>query len=102
MIKLIEEKQEQLNELCRKFNVKRLEIFGSAAEGVFDPQSSDIDFLIEFAPLSPVEHAHMYFDFLEVLQDMFDRDIDLVEVKSVRNPYFLEVINKSRKRIYAA
>jgi len=103
MIKLIEGKLVELGELCRRFNVKQLYIFGSAAtEDVFDPQSSDIDFLIEFIPMSPVEHANMYFSFLEGLQDMFGRDIDLVEAKAVRNPYLREAINKSRRRIYAA
>ena len=48
MIALIAEKKDRIAEHCRRLNVKRLEVFGSAARGDFDPEKSDIDFLVEF------------------------------------------------------
>jgi predicted nucleotidyltransferase len=103
MISFIEEKREELMKLCQQFNVKHLELFGSAVKGKnFHKDKSDIDFLVEFFPMAPVEHARCYFDMLESLQDMFRCDIDLLEVKAIKNPYLLDSINKNRSRIYAA
>jgi predicted nucleotidyltransferase len=103
MIRLIEDNYISLEKLCKKHRVKRFEIFGSALTGQgFDAEHSDLDFLVEFLPLPPGEHAHAYFGLLEALQDLFCRSIDLVETKAIRNPYFLESINQNRKEIYAA
>jgi len=103
MIDLVQNNREALVGLCEQYEVKHLELFGSAlTEDSFDPQSSDIDFLVEFQPLEPVTHAKCYFGLLEKLQDMFGRNVDLVEVKAINNPYLLESINKNRSEIYAA
>ena len=103
MIRLIEENQKAIERLCSQYRVRRLEVFGSAlTEDSFNPEKSDLDFLVEFLPLKPGEHADAYFGLLEALQDLFGRDIDLVELKAVHNPYFLESINRSRRQIYVA
>jgi len=103
MTSFIEENYESLKRLCKQYCVKRFEVFGSALTGEgFDPENSDLDFLVEFLPLQPGEHANAYFGLLEALQDLFCRSIDLVETKAIRNPYFLESINQNRKEIYAA
>lgn len=103
MIGLIEDNYESLKHLCERYHVKQLEVFGSALTGdQFDAEKSDLDFLVEFLPLQPGEHAECYFGLLEALQDMFHRHIDLVETKAIRNPYLLESINNNRKQIYAA
>ena len=99
---LIEGKREELNGLCGKFNVQRLELFGSAADGSFNPETSDLDFLVEFLPLQPGEHFDAYFGLLEALQELFQRRIDLVETTAMRNPYFIRRVNESRTSIYAA
>jgi len=102
MIGLIKDNYESLNNLCKQYRVQRLEVFGSALTGEgFDSESSDLDFLVEFLPLQPGEHADCYFGLLEALQDMFQRHVDLVETKAIRNPYFLESINRNRREIYA-
>ena len=103
MIKLIEDNYESLKHLCKQYRVRRFEVFGSALSGEgFDSENSDLDFLVEFQPLQPSEHANTYFGLLEELQDLFSLSIDLVETKAIRNPYFLESINRNRKEIYAA
>ena len=102
LIPLILEKKAELDTLCQKYRVKRLELFGSAARGQFDLQSSDLDFLIEFLPLPPGQRFTAYFDLLDDLRTLFGRDVDLVMIKAVSNPYFLRAIEPSRTLLYAA
>jgi len=103
VIGFIEDNYESLKGLCEQYRVQRFEIFGSALTGEqFDPEHSDLDFLVEFLPLQPGQHADCYFGLLEALQDMFHRHIDLVMPRAIKNPYFLESINKCREVIYAA
>ena len=103
MIELIRNHKEKIANLCHQYNVKHLELIGSALnEDYFDPQTSDIDFIVEFLPSEPSQHSRAYFALLEKLQDMFGRKIDLVEIKAITNPYLLESINQNRFEIYAA
>jgi predicted nucleotidyltransferase len=102
MYHLIEEKREILRSFCDRFGVRRLEIFGSAATGRFDPAMSDLDFLVELEPASPSEMADRYFGLLAALEDLFARPIDLVMIPAIKNPYFLQGIQPSRTLLYAA
>ena len=88
--------------MCKEHKVKRLEIFGSAARGEFRAKDSDLDFLVEFMPLDHGEHSEMYFGLLEALEELFGCSVDLVMLAAVKNPYFIEAIDKTRKVIYAA
>jgi hypothetical protein len=91
-----------LLELCERFGVRRLEVFGSAAGERFEPSRSDLDFLVEFRPASPSEMADRYFGLLEALEGLFSRPIDLVMTAAIKNPYFLQGIEPSRTLLYAA
>jgi hypothetical protein len=102
LIRLIEESQKDLRDLCLKYRVRRLELFGSAADGSFDPDSSDLDFLVEFHQLRDNEYADAYFGLLEDLKTLFQRNVDLVVESAVKNPYFRQSIDRSRKLLYAA
>jgi predicted nucleotidyltransferase len=103
MIGLIEEKLRELSQLCVRYRVQRLELIGSALKGEkFDAEKSDIDFLVEFQPLKEGEYADTYFGLLEAMESLFKRHVDLVMVRAIKNPYFLESINKNRKVLYAA
>jgi predicted nucleotidyltransferase len=103
MISLIENNYEAIKDLCVKFRVRRLELFGSAIDDEnFDPEESDLDFLVEFQPLKQGEYADAYFGLFEALETLFNRHVDLVMVRAIKNPYFLEAINKGRKVLYAA
>jgi len=102
MVAIIDTRRNELESLCRKHRVRRLEVFGSAADGTFDSARSDIDFLVEFEPLDPPKLADAYFGLLVDLERTFNRDIDLVTPKAIRNPYFLRDINETRRLIYAA
>ena len=102
MITLIEQHRAELETLCRKHRVKSLELFGSAADGTFEPARSDLDFLVEFLPLEPGQLAPDYFGLLHDLEDLFPLKIDLVMGRAIRNPYFQRGVNESRQVIYAA
>jgi hypothetical protein len=98
---IIEGYREEVETLCRRFSVARLEVFGSAADGTFDPARSDVDFLVEFQPLEPGFLAEAYLGLLGELENVFQRKVDLVTPKSIRNPYFLRGVNEPRRPLYA-
>jgi hypothetical protein len=103
MIPDLEEQRAAVERACQRYRVKRLEVFGSAATGGgFDVATSDLDFLVEFLPVDPSEHARAYFGLLEALQGIFHRPVDLVETRAIRNPYFLQAISQTRTVLYAA
>lgn len=102
MTDLIEKHRQDLEDLCRKHEVKMLAIFGSAAEGAFDVERSDLDFLVDFLPLAEGQIAPDYFGLLHNLEDLFQRKIDLVMDRAIRNPYFRKEVDRSRKTIYGA
>jgi uncharacterized protein len=97
-----EAKRKQIDDLCRQFSVLRLELFGSAADGTFDPARSDLDFLVAFHRSPNINAFHQYFDFQRALEELFGRKIDLVEEGAMRNPYFIRSVNRSRTLIYGA
>jgi uncharacterized protein len=80
---------------------RRLALFGSAAAGLFDPASSDLDFVVEFEPLSPAQHADSYFGLQEDLKRVFRLPVDLVESGPIRNPYFKRAIEQTQVVLYA-
>src|SRR6266404_1102061 len=100
MIPLIEQHRAALVGLCRRFGVRRLELFGSAARGTFKPESSDLDFLITLEAASPGEYADNYLGFAQALEELFGRRVDLVTERSIRNPYFRQVVNATRLPVY--
>ena len=99
---LIEMKCPELARLCAQYHVHRLELFGSATGTGFHADTSDLDFLVEFHDLSPREHAAAFFGLLEGLQNLFGRPVDLVELRAIRNPYFLQAVEQTRTLLYAA
>ena len=97
---LISQHTKELAELCRRHHVKRLEIFGSAAVGDFNSEKSDIDFLVDYHPFPGPGKAHAYFGLLEDLQQLFNRQIDLVVDRAIENPYFRDDVHQTREPIY--
>jgi len=102
MIDLIEAHQTELVEVCRKHYVKTLELFGSAVGGGWNSATSDLDFLVEFGPLGPGQLFDNFFELKYSLEELFGRKVDLVIPRSIRNPYFLAGVNRTRQVLYAA
>ena len=89
-----------LEQICRRYRVRRLDLFGSAATGHGWTEASDLDFVVEFEPLPPGVYANTYFGLLEALQQLFDRPVDLVVESAIKNPYFLEAVEATRMSVY--
>jgi predicted nucleotidyltransferase len=103
MIPLIEDHLEEIAALCREFGVARLEVFGSAATGAFDPERSDVDFLVEYAPETDLgPWLRRFFELRERLSELLGRPVDLVTAEAPTNPYFVRSVNASRRMVYAA
>ena len=96
---LIERNIEKLKKLCDKYNVSKLYVFGSVISGKFK-KDSDIDFLVTFDKIELSEYADNYFDFKFSLEDLFNRKIDLLEEKAIKNPFLKQSIDTSKELIY--
>lgn len=87
--------------LCRRYGVRRLEVFGSATTDAFDPRASDLDFLVDFdSNLSDL--FTRYFGMKESLEALYGREVDLVMVGAMRNKHFIDSVNNTRQLVYAA
>ncbi len=90
----------EIAELCGKYGIERLELFGSAVSGDFST-SSDIDCLIDFVE-DGGNYFDRYFDLKADLELLFGRQVDLVVSKAIRNPYFRVDVDQSKQLVYAA
>lgn len=99
----IERELPAIRALCRDCGVRRLDLFGSAATGRFDPSRSDLDFLVEFEePHSRGGFSSPYFVLLDALEALFQRKIDLVCEQSLENPYRRRQIESEKIPLYQA
>jgi predicted nucleotidyltransferase len=101
MISLLKNHQTEPSELRYQYGVVRLEIFGSAVTGAFNPES-DLDSLVRFSKKPGLSLVEQYFGFNESLEELFGRSVDLVEEEAVTNLYFLRAIQLERTLLYAA
>ncbi len=97
----IQNKMNDLIQICINHRVLKLELFGSAAKDSVD-ELSDLDFLILLEQRPPAQYADAYFSVKDALENLLHRRIDLIETKAIRNPYFLKAIEKERIVLYAA
>jgi predicted nucleotidyltransferase len=102
MVELIEKHRDQLLALCRKYDVARLDLFGSALRKDFDPSRSDLDFLVEFNNFTIDGAFDRFFGLMVDLEDLFARRIDLVSYQAIQNPFFKQVVDQTRVNLYAA
>ncbi len=103
MNSIVKEKLPQLVELCKKYRVERMYLFGSAARDDFDPERSDIDLLFAFSPeLTIDEYGENFFELHFALDDLFGREVDLVAEETLSKPRLIESINRDKQLIYEA
>jgi predicted nucleotidyltransferase len=102
MNSIVKDKLPQLVELCKRYSVVRMYLFGSAARDTdFDPERSDFDFLVSFSEeLDVLDRGENFFDLMYALDELFGRQVDLVTEKSLKNPYFIASIDEDKKLIY--
>ena len=103
MISIFEDRRAEVAALCERYGVKRLDLFGSAAGDGFDPEASDLDFVVSFERRDPPELFDRYFGLKEDLEELFGRGVDLVtEGALLKDPDFAEGISGKRVSLYAA
>ena len=102
MVAEVQSKLPEIREACRRARVRSLFLFGSAVTGSFSPSTSDIDFLVTFEPREVAGFDDVYFQLLADLGSILGRPIDLVEAHTLRNPYLIASINKTKQVLYAA
>jgi uncharacterized protein len=88
-----------IKRLCQENRVKNLYVFGSVLREDFK-DSSDIDLVVEIDSDDPLDYADRYFNLKFSLQDIFNREVDLLENKAIRNPYIRENIDKTKSLVY--
>ena len=98
----VQDKLPQIVALCRRYHVRRLDLFGSATGDRFDPGRSDVDFVLEYLPEAKEFYPDVYFGLKEDLEALLGRHVDLVMINAVRNPYFREELEETRVQLYAA
>ncbi len=103
MISIVEDRRAEVADLCERYGVKRLDLFGSAAGDGFDTAASDLDFVVSFERRDPPELFDRYFGLKEDLEGLFGRGVDLVTEGALKkDPEFAEGISGTRVPLYAA
>lgn len=99
-MEIIEKNLSDVYKLCKKYYVLKLYLFGSVAKGKYN-NDSDIDLVVYFLPEIPIDdYADNFFDFIYELQNLFNRKIDLVSGKAMKNPFFIQEVEQTKKLIY--
>ena len=97
---ILDQNIEKIKKHCDNHKVASLFAFGSVLkESVFN-KDSDIDLIVDFANVGLIEYADNYFDMKYQLEKIFNRSVDLLEEKAIRNPYLRQEIDKEKKLIY--
>ena len=96
---MIDQNIETIKALCLKHKVKRLFAFGSVITDRFK-SDSDVDLIVDFKDVDLYDYADNYFDLKSSLENIFHREVDLLEDKAIKNPYFRKSIDTSKQLIY--
>ena len=96
---LVEKNIDTIKALCQEYKVAKLFVFGSILTDRFQ-NNSDIDFIVDFKTLDLYDYADNYFDLKFSLEKLFNREVDLLEDKAIKNPYLRQSIDTSKQIIY--
>lgn len=98
---IIQDKLNNIKELCQLYDIKSMYVFGSICSDKFN-EKSDIDILISFKDISIEKYTDNYFELHYRLEELLNRKIDLLTENSLSNPYFIEEIEETKQLLYAA
>lgn len=96
---LVAERLEPLRSLCERYGVLRLDLFGSAARGDFDPTHSDLDFVVQMQGEREPGYARRFCGFADELEALYQRPVDLLTERMIRNRYFRAELQRSRRTL---
>ena len=96
MNSLIESNLVEIRALMTRYGVVRAHLFGSAADDTMT-EKSDVDFLVSFHPeLDYTEYGNNYFELIYALQDLLNKDVDLIAEETLKNPFLIRSIDKQK------
>ena len=98
-MKLIQRNMAEIVALCEKHKVLQLYVFGSILTDKFN-KDSDVDFIVRFKTIPFEEAPSNYFGFIDSLESLLGRDVDLVIYDSIKNPYFKRNVDRTKELIY--
>ncbi len=96
-------RQEEIAALCRQFEVARLEVFGSVMTDEFDPERSDVDFILDYRPETSARRSFkLHFELRDLLANVIGREVDLIEEPELgfRNRYFAKAVERTRSVVF--
>ena len=96
---IIENNKLSIDKLCKENRVEKLYVFGSILNESFN-ENSDIDFIVDIRNENPSDYTDNYFNLQFGFEDLFKRDIDLLTLNSLKNPYFIKNLERTRRLIY--
>ena len=96
---LIQNYYKEIENLCKTHKVKSLHAFGSVLTENFNVKS-DLDFVVDFQQIDVLDYGDNYYSLKFALEDIFNRNVDLLEQKAIVNPFFLKTLNQNKKLIY--
>ena len=99
MIALVADNLDAVKALGQRYQVRRLQLFGSAASGAYDARTSDLDFLVDLGEYD-VTAVDRFLGLADALEALFERPVDLITVRSVKSPLFRAAIEKDLVTIY--
>ena len=102
MIAAVAERTADIQRLCGRHHVLRLELFGSAATGEHSSGTSDFDFVVEFPPLPAGAYSNSYFGLLEDLERLLGGPVELVVGSAIKNPFFRRSVEQTSALLYEA
>jgi predicted nucleotidyltransferase len=97
---VVQQHRDAIAALCERAHARRLDLFGSGVREDFDPNRSDLDFLVSFDDLPPASYAHAFFALKDGLERLLERPVDLVVDRAIRNPYFRQQVEAERQAVY--
>ncbi len=100
MVAELKERITDVAELCRRFHVQDLHLFGSSTSASSVSEVGDLDFLVRFDTMPPALYSNSYFGLAEGLSELFGCPVDLVEENAIRNPFFREAVDAAKERIH--
>jgi len=97
---IIEQNISKLSELCSQFGVERMYAFGSVVTDKFDPEKSDLDFIVELEKMTLLNRGEKLISLWEALEDLFSKKVDLITDQPIKNQYLRASIEKTKQLIY--
>jgi len=98
-MRFIEPYRSQIEEACRNHQVKTMYVFGSASTETMS-ENSDVDLLVKFKSFDLSQYFENYMSLKAELKKVLNREVDLLEEQTLKNPFLIRSIERSKELIY--